>query len=210
MNSIFNMKVFSVYKHTNLTNGKVYIGITSQKPERRWQHGNHYKNNKHFFSAIQKYGWNGFSHEILFSNLSSSEASLLEEKLIMENNSYNPEFGYNNTFGGEHNFPTEETIKKLSESHKNQIPPNTKGSHHSEETKMKISEGISKYYKSHIKKPTLEKAVISIDKDGNICEYKSAKDAADTLGLYNGSHIIECCKGKRKSVCKLKWQYKKD
>ena len=204
------MKNFSVYKHTNLTNGKTYIGITSQKPERRWQHGNHYKNNIHFYSAIQKYSWEGFSHEILFSNLSLHEALLLEESLILENNSYNPAFGYNNTLGGEHNFPTKETIKKLSESHKSQIPPNTKGMHHSNATKTKISKGVSKYYETHHKLPVLERAVISIDEYGNIREYKSAKEAAETLGIYNGSHIIECCRGKRKSACKLKWQYKKD
>lgn len=32
--------MYTVYKHTT-PSGKVYIGITGQKPERRWQNGNH-------------------------------------------------------------------------------------------------------------------------------------------------------------------------
>lgn len=203
-------KNFIVYKHVNLYNGKVYIGITSQRPERRWQNGYHYKNNTHFYSAIQKYGWDNFDHIILKVDLDISQASKLEEVLILENKSYDPKFGYNSTYGGEHNFPTKETRKKLSLAHKKQVPPNTTGLKHSKNTKEKISKSIKEYYQHHIKDPVNELPVISVDKFGNIKEYKSATEAARQLGLYNGSHIIECCKGKRKSVCKLKWKYKKD
>ena len=59
---------YSVYKHTS-PNGKVYIGITSRKPEQRWSNGYGYVKNKHFTHAINKYGWENIKHEILFSNL---------------------------------------------------------------------------------------------------------------------------------------------
>lgn len=44
---------------------KRYIGITSQKPEIRWANGKGYSYNKHFYRAIQKYGWDNFEHRIL-------------------------------------------------------------------------------------------------------------------------------------------------
>ena len=37
--------MYSVYKHTNKENKKVYIGITSRQVEQRWANGHGYKNN---------------------------------------------------------------------------------------------------------------------------------------------------------------------
>jgi hypothetical protein len=46
-------KTFCIYKHTNLINNKVYIGQTSQSPERRWrQGGTGYKDSPRFWQAI--------------------------------------------------------------------------------------------------------------------------------------------------------------
>lgn len=59
------MMRYSVYKHTNLSNGKSYVGVTSLKPEKRWKGGLGYKKQPKFFSAILKHGWDGFSHEVL-------------------------------------------------------------------------------------------------------------------------------------------------
>ena len=61
---------YMVYRHT-APNGKMYVGITSQGSIRRWRNGNGYSHNKHFDSAIRKYGWNNFKHEILLDNLTS-------------------------------------------------------------------------------------------------------------------------------------------
>ena len=63
-------KQWCVYKHTNLTNGKVYIGITSMPPAKRWQGGAGYQYSQTlFFRAISKYTWDGFQHEILQPDL---------------------------------------------------------------------------------------------------------------------------------------------
>lgn len=97
-----NSKSYSVYKHTNLHNGKVYIGITSIGIERRsGSHGEGYKNNVLFHRAICKYGWDSFSHEVLFSGLSPEEAFATEIKLISKYNSTDPAHGYNISSGGE-------------------------------------------------------------------------------------------------------------
>ena len=90
---------FCVYQHLNKTNGKCYIGITSQTPpEKRWgPRGSLYKN-QHFWKAISKYGWNGFEHNILYEGLSNLEALDIEASLIAKYKkkglSYNISDGY--------------------------------------------------------------------------------------------------------------------
>ena len=69
-----------VYKHTSPSKG-VYIRITKQNPVIRWSNGSGYKRNPYFYKAIQKYGWDNFKHEILFSNLTQEEAERYEKKL---------------------------------------------------------------------------------------------------------------------------------
>ena len=57
---------YCIYKHTNLINGKVYIGQTCQLPEKRFgKNGNGYKGCRYFYNAIECYGWNNFKHEII-------------------------------------------------------------------------------------------------------------------------------------------------
>lgn len=111
---------FIVYKHTNKFNDKIYIGITCRSASKRWgKYGQCYRKNAHFYAAIQKYGWDNFEHEILFTNLSLEEASLKEKELIEFYKSYIPKFGYNGTKGGESAIEfTEETRRKMSEAKK--------------------------------------------------------------------------------------------
>lgn len=87
--------------HTSPSN-KRHIGITSQKPERRWRKdGNGYKDHLYFWRAIQKYGWNNFNHDILFDNLTQEEAEQKEVELIAYYNSNNVNYGYNMSVGRE-------------------------------------------------------------------------------------------------------------
>lgn len=100
-------KNYYVYKHT-FPNGKVYIGITSLKPEHRWNNGKGYlkktKDDKYdqplIAYAINKYGWDNIEHEILFKGLSKKAAELKEIELISQYKSDNREFGYNLEKGG--------------------------------------------------------------------------------------------------------------
>ena len=60
------------------------------------------------------------------------------------------------------------------------------GQHHTEEAKKKISES---------NKGKCGKAVKQYDSDGNFIKmYASTREAADELGLENGSSITQCCK----------------
>lgn len=144
---------FYVYRHTS-PNGKVYIGITSQAPERRWgADGRGYRSNRRFFNAIVKYGWDNFKHEVLFEGLTKQEACEKEIQLIDEHKSYQFKYGYNQSLGGEHGKLTDESKQKIagkvrelwddpeyrrhmSEAHKGQEVP--KGFHLTEEQKENL------------------------------------------------------------------------
>ena len=79
--------LYTVYQHKNKINGKVYIGITMQEPEKRWGvNGRNYKSSPHFYSAIQKYGWDNFEHNILYTNLTKEEACLKEQEKKRDKN----------------------------------------------------------------------------------------------------------------------------
>ena len=92
---------YKVYKHTNLKNGKVYVGITKQDLKRRWQNGKGYVDNNYFYSSIKKNGWDNFEHELLFDNLSKIKAQQKEIELIKKFKSNDRKFGYNMSKGGE-------------------------------------------------------------------------------------------------------------
>ena len=92
-------KKYCVYVHTNKVNGKKYIGITSQRPEARWRSG--YKCNEHFSRAIEKYGWEGFSHEVIMDGLTKEQACAAEIALIAKHGTQDPNKGYNIQSGGE-------------------------------------------------------------------------------------------------------------
>ena len=88
-------KSYCVYLH-RCPNGKVYIGI-SKNCQSRWNSGLGYKDNKEFFSDIQKFRWDNIEHKILLQCLTESEAKNEEAKLILAYDSENPEKGYNKT-----------------------------------------------------------------------------------------------------------------
>ena len=91
-------KTYTVYVHENSTNGKVYIGITSQKPENRWRNGKGYltgyAKKTPFANAIMKYGWENFSHHIVLSDISQERANQIEQNLIRVFNSTDRSKGY--------------------------------------------------------------------------------------------------------------------
>ncbi len=92
---------YVVYCHTNLIDGKRYIGVTSRSPKTRFgKNGNRYKQSVYFYYAIQKYGWINFSHEILKSHLSKDEASEWEKYYIKLYDTQNRDHGYNIQEGG--------------------------------------------------------------------------------------------------------------
>lgn len=94
---LYDSDLYLVYKHTDPT-GKVYIGITQNHPQTRWNEGGGYEKQTKFYRAIQKYGWINFKHEIVAAGLTEESAKKLENQLILENKSYDEKYGYNTRF----------------------------------------------------------------------------------------------------------------
>lgn len=173
---------YCVYCHTNMVNGKKYIGITSQKPERRWANGKGYRTLA-FGRAIKKYGWENFYHEILFDNLSRETACSMEKYLIEKYRTCERQYGYNQSIGG--NVPTDnarEILRQRMTGEKNPMYNKPKPENNLKATR---------------------KAVYCVETG---VAYESISKASKMTGV-NLGHIASNCKGKRKSAGGFHWKY---
>ena len=90
--------MYTVYLHINKKNNKKYFGQTKQKVSDRWGNGSTYRSSKKFYNAIKKYGWDGFNHFIIKTELTKEQADKLERTLIKKYNTTTE--GYNISNGG--------------------------------------------------------------------------------------------------------------
>ena len=157
------MQVYSIYKITNKTNGKTYIGFDSNWPNRMKVHKSASKNqDSKFYRSIRKYGWDNFEWSVIYQSKDKLHTlKEMESYFINEYNSFHK--GYNSTLGGDGCFGlilSEESKKKISQG--NKIPKPQTAEHikkradaqrgkkrkpHTTETKQKISlstKGVSK------------------------------------------------------------------
>ncbi len=125
--------MFVIYYALNKTNGKAYIGKTSNFKSRLRQHRHDMKKSqKHFHKALRKYGFDGFEFRIIDTASTKDRASEFEKFYINLFDTYKRDRGYNLTMGGEGCPATEETKKKLSDTmirigHKPSLEDSKKG-----------------------------------------------------------------------------------
>lgn len=228
------MDCWTVYRHIS-PSGKIYIGITSRDPKRRWNCGKSYEHCIKFYAAIQKYGWDNIKHEILFTSLSEERAKKLEIELIRHYKwmsiSYNLTDGGDGWLGYHHSDATKEKLsllnsgennpmygKHLSEEAKQKLREQNLGElnpmfgkTHSEEAKQKISQKNKKPkpegFGDKIRKAR-SKPVEQYDKECNLIAcYESSKQAGVVLS-YDNSSITKCCNGKLAHYKGYIWKYK--
>ena len=110
------MKHYYVYKLTSLS-GKSYIGITTKDFNIRLRSHKNTKRNTKISLAIQKYGFDTFTKEIIATTSDLDALFLLEIHFIKLYNSYNK--GYNGHPGGKaHVIWTDESKEKVSRANK--------------------------------------------------------------------------------------------
>lgn len=190
------MEAWVIYIHTLTLDGRKYIGQTNDIHS-RWK-PSAYKTCTKFYNAIQEYGWNNFTHEIIYDNLTLEEANELEEKLIAEYDTINN--GFNLDSGGLNHLHSQETKNKMSKTRKG-IPK-------SEEHKKAISEALKKYERTpeHNRNNQLaqHRKEVQCIETGII--YESLADAERKTGIL-GETISRNCRGKQKSASGYHWRF---
>lgn len=163
--------MYCLYCHTNKTNGKRYFGITRTAPKRRWAAGHGYQSSRHFNFAIQKYGWDGFDHEIIADNLTKEQACAMERDYIARFKTTDARFGYNLSEGGQSGaagiVQSEETRAKKSaklkgrtftEEHRRKLSEAAKGRKFTEEHKANLSKARKGRKLTHEQKARISRA----------------------------------------------------
>lgn len=224
-------KKYCLYRHTT-PSGKVYIGITSQKPKYRWNNGKGYFNSVKtpFKSSIKKYGWDNIKHEVLFTKLSESRAKTLEVELIRHYKSLG--ISLNITDGGEGTVGvipwnlnkklsyeqsnklkgkklSVEHRKKLSESHLGKSSP-LKGRKLSEsqiELLRRVNTGRVKSKEERDKIRKAPSKPVIIENNDIILEFSSGTETAKYLNC-DVSGVLKCCNGKQKTCKGFKMKFK--
>ena len=192
-----------IYKITNETTGKFYIGSSNDIKDRWREHTCCLRRNKHHSQHLQrswnKYGEENFEFEIIELVESNKELLPKEQGWMDKTQCYNRDIGYNvsksatgvslsgklNGFYGKKH--SSETRKHMSINHadaKGNKNPNY-GKIHSKETKTKISEAIQ----------------VKI-KNGWERSLKGKKRGADIVALYTGEN--SCSKLTKETARKIK------
>ena len=187
-------KAYTVYGHCNLTNGKWYVGMTSQEPKKRWHSGWGYKFNSQMWNDIIGTDWNTDWIHTVFDIFSNREDALDYEAFLM---------GMLNSIGSGYNVSAYDSRHyKHSEEHRKKMSKAMTGKHLSEESRRRISEAMTgKHHRP-------QKSVLQLSKEGElIAEYPSTCEASRQTGCSQSS-ICSCCKGKLKSTGGYIWKYK--
>lgn len=97
----FRTKQTGIYRITNIVNGKVYIGRTSNFQRRYGQYLYDFEHqrsrtiNSHLLNSIRKYGCDVFEFEEIYYCFTEDESLILEIEFMNMYNSTNSKFGYN-------------------------------------------------------------------------------------------------------------------
>ena len=195
---------YTVYKHTS-PSGKVYIGITKRKPEYRWNKGKGYRKDQLlFYRAIKKYGWDNFTHEILYTGLSEKDAKNIEISLIRQYKSLG--MSYNITDGGDGGRGLHNKRKKMSDETKLKMSKSRKGLLAGNKNPMYGRHETAPAYGRFGKEHPASKKVYQYDLLGNfIKEWDCLSEVQRHLNILV-THITACCNGRQKTAGGYIWK----
>lgn len=173
-----SLEICTIYIITNIVNSKKYIGQTWKTIQKRWSQ--HCTNEKHCIKlnrAIQKYGKDNFSIEIVDFAFTQPQADCIEISLILLYNSIKN--GYNIRLGGSRGKHSEESKRKMSLS---QIG-NKKNLGHKDSEEVKLKKSIA------AKKRPFTNRRVNGPLSENTKKKLSAVNKGKTWKLVNGKRI---------------------
>lgn len=163
-----------IYRITDLTNGKIYIGQTRNLKRRKKEYksaSNGISKKNQNYLICQMFAEKGFDNFVFDVLEEVNDSGLLDEKEIFwisKLDSRNPLIGYNSKTGGKGGSLIQESRDKMRQS--------SYGFHHTEEEKLKRS-----------------KPIITVDPKTNvIIHYRSMKDLGKDIGVNRAmvSHAV--------------------
>lgn len=218
-----------VYKYTS-PSGKSYIGQTTQSLSDRARFmGEGYKKCTVFYRAIQKYGWDNFSQEIL-EKIECEDALALKKKLdeleqhyILQFNSLTPN-GYNIRQGGEGSeFATDSKVCKTGSEHFNwrkDIDEQAIRQSYLEGNSLeKIGilfdlpkETVKRHLKDQgvLKETHYNRPVVKLDKFGNVLQKWESVSQAEREEGAGRNAIGRCCREHRRPHKGITYRFEGD
>lgn len=217
-------KKYYVYIHT-FPNGKRYIGLTVQDVKRRWGNGKNYKGQV-VYNPILKYGWKNIKHTV-YEVDTKEEMEYLEKYLIAYYHTTDRKYGYNVSTGGEERNGVPSKYRKPVNQYDKKgnfiktwesISAIERELNYDRCTvrkclKKKVPTAYGFYWFFTNETPVFKtyktrRKVYQYSLTGELIKvFKSAAEAARSLGKSDNTSIIRCCNKKAKTAFKFIWKY---
>lgn len=179
-----------LYKITNKSNGKAYVGATitllSKRIHRHWHDAKKGKSSL-IAQAIREFGIEGFVVEVLAQTQNPDELVEMEMRAIREHHTLAPD-GYNRTIGGEFVRRPKRGFH-LSDEHRQKIAEAHRGVKETSEFRRKVSEG--KRGKTHAPISAAARAKISRSLLGHSVSQETRGKISASLKARKGAIQIE-------------------
>lgn len=173
--------IYSIYRITNKTNGKCYIGFTSRVNKRRHEHfrKTNLNINSLLYRAMKKHGIKNFIFEVIYQSKDEKHTHNIMEPYFIKEYAIH---GYNMTTGGDGG--ATRTGAVLSDETKRKISKSVKKTMNTSECQRKLRRKKSKWSKEAIEDCKKRRAGLKWISNLNTQETKMVHDA--TIYLNDG------------------------